>query len=327
MIAPCRQGNLAAQVGRLHLQPRQLVVFGAGVVDVVGEDQIRLPRLNPSGQDAHPQGSGRDRPHRCVILGRQQRPRLIGFHRPHEGVGDQDAVVQVERLAIRIAAGGAADFDELLDLRMPDRQIDGGGPAPQRPLGDRERQRIHHPDERDHAGRLADRANFLPDRAQIAPVRPDAAALGCQPHILIPQPDDAIETVRCLVQKAGNRQAALGAAVGQDRGGWHEPHLAHVIVQALPVRGVVAVVGCDPGKQVLEVFAGHEVAVGQGGPAEVGQQRVPRPVDSDLMATWHLDCVEHGLPPWHLFRKNPDCSQDWAGVHHICPEPHRQPTK
>jgi hypothetical protein len=58
--------------------------------------------------------------------------------------------------------------------------------------------------------------------------------------------------------------------------------------------GVVAVVGGHPREQVLKILAGHQVAVGQRGAAEIGQQRVARAVDMDLMATWHLDCIEHG---------------------------------
>ena len=61
--------------------------------------------------------------------------------------------------------------------------------------------------------------------------------------------------------------------------------------------GIVAVVRGDAREQVLELLARHQVAVGQGGPAEIGQQHVARAVDMDLVATWHLHCVEHvGFP-------------------------------
>ena len=193
---------------------------------MVGEDQVRLAGLDPRGQDADPQRARRDRAHRRLVLRRQQRPLLVRLDRAHERVGHQDAVVQVQRLAVRIAAGRAADLDELLDLRMPHRQIDRRRAAPQRALGDRQRQAVHHPDERDHAGGLADRAHLLADRAQIAPVGADAAALRGQPDVLVPQPDDALQAVGGLVQEAGDRQAALRAAVRQHRRRRHEPQPA-----------------------------------------------------------------------------------------------------
>src|SRR6185437_2856978 len=52
-------------------------------------------------------------------------------------------------------------------------------------------------------------------------------------------------------------------------------------------------------EQVLEVLAGHQIAVGECGAAELGQQRVPRTVHADLMAPRHLDCIEHDGLPWH----------------------------
>ena len=64
------------------------------------------------------------------------------------------------------------------------------------------------------------------------------------------------------------------------------------------MRRIVAVIGGDAGEQVLEVLARHQIAVGQRRPAEIGQQRVARPVDLHLvMATWHLHCIEHQATP------------------------------
>src|SRR3546814_17000731 len=63
-------------------------------------------------------------------------------------------LVQVERLAVEIARR-FADFEELLDLGMRDVGIAGRRAAPQAALADRERERIHHADERDDAAGLA----------------------------------------------------------------------------------------------------------------------------------------------------------------------------
>src|SRR3546814_12132280 len=66
-------------------------------------------------------------------------------------------------------------------------------------------------------------ADPLADRAQVAPVAADAAAARGQPDVLVPQPDDAVQAVAGLVEEAGDRQAARGAAVGQPRRRRHEP--------------------------------------------------------------------------------------------------------
>src|SRR5690606_12143723 len=141
----------------------------------------------------------------------------------HEGVGNHDAVVQVERLAIRVTAGGAAHFDEFLDLRVPDGQVAGGGATAQRALRNGEGKAVHHADERDDARGLAVAADFFADGTQIAPVRADAAALGGQPDVFGPEVDDAFELVLAFVEEAGNGQAAIRAAVGEHGRRRHEP--------------------------------------------------------------------------------------------------------
>src|SRR3546814_17259292 len=83
-------------------------------------------------------------------------------HRLHEGVGDQHAVMQVQRLAVEVAAG-LADFEELLDFGMQDVEIAGRRAAPQRALADRKREAVHHPHEGNDAAGLAVEADRLAD--------------------------------------------------------------------------------------------------------------------------------------------------------------------
>ncbi len=208
--------------------------------------------------------------------------------------------MQVERLAVGIAARGLPHLDEFLDLGMRDREIDRGRAAPQRALRDRERQAVHHADEGDDARGLAVLPDLLADRAQIAPVAADAAALGGEPDILVPEPDDALETVGGLVEEAGDRQAAVGAAIGQHGRRRHEPEPADIVVEALRVAGIVAVIAGDAREQILVALARQQVAVIQGGAAEFGQQRVARTIHANLMATLHLHCVEHRRPLQNL---------------------------
>ena len=209
-----------------------------------------------------------------LVFGRGEDPLGVRFDRAHERIRDQDAVMQVERLAVGIAAGRAADFDEFLDFGVPDRQIDGGRATAQRALGDREGEDVHDADEGHDAGGFAVFADFLADRAQIAPIGADAPTLGGEPDIFVPEIDNAFQRVVGLVQEAGDRQAAIRAAIGEHRGCRHEPHFADIVVEALGVGGVVSVIGGDAGEEVLIAFAGEQIAVVQRGAAEIGQERV-----------------------------------------------------
>ena len=128
-------------------------------------------------------------------------------------------------------------------------------------------------DEGDDAAGLAG-LHFFADGADLAPIGADAAAIAGQGHILVPDAHDAVQRVRHVIQEAGNRQAALGAAIRQDRGRRHEPQAAHVIVQTLGVADIVGIGAGDARKHVLEAFARHQIAIGQGRLAERGQQGV-----------------------------------------------------
>ena len=81
------------------------------------------------------------------------------------------------------------------------------------------------------------------------------------------------------IQKARDRQAAPGAAVGQHRRCGHEPQAADVIVQPLRMRGVVGVRRGDADEQVLIAFARQQIAIGQRILAEIGQQRIAAVID------------------------------------------------
>src|SRR5690606_10062223 len=92
-------------------------------------------------------------------------------------------------------ARGLTDFEELLDLRVRDVEVAGGRAAAQRALADRQREAVHHADERNDAAGLAVEADRLPDAAHVAPVGADAAAARGEPDVLVPGADDAFETV------------------------------------------------------------------------------------------------------------------------------------
>src|SRR3546814_6882304 len=88
---------------------------------------------------------------------------------------DEDAVVQVERLAVEVARG-FADLEKLLDLGMRDVEVAGGRAAAEAALRDREGERVHHADEGDDAAGLAVEADGFADAAHRPPIGADAAA-------------------------------------------------------------------------------------------------------------------------------------------------------
>ena len=141
--------------------------------------------------------------------------------------------MQVQGLAVVVAAGRTADFDEFFDFGMIDGQVDCGRAPAQAALADRERHGVHHADERHDAGGLADAADRLPNRAQIAPIAADAAAAGREPDILRPEIDNALQAVVGLIQIAGYRQAPVRTAVRKHRRGRHEPEPGNIIIDAL----------------------------------------------------------------------------------------------
>ena len=231
------------------------------IVHVVGIDDVGLTSFDARGQDANPKAPRGDLLHQRAILGRNQRPFLIRFHSAHEGIGDQHALMEIERLAIRITAGRTAHFHEFFDFRVVHWQITGRRPTAKRALGNRQRQAIHHANEGYDARGLAVAADLFANAAQIPPIGTDATALGREPHILIPKPDNAIKAVRGFVQEARNRQATRCSAIGQHRCGRHEPKPRDIVINPLRMCRIIAISGCDSCEQILIGFAWQQITI------------------------------------------------------------------
>ena len=276
-----RQHDLRAQVRLLDLEAELALVLGQGAVHRALEDQVGLAGLQADLEDLLPQAAGVDVAHHFAGLGREQAERLAVAHGLHERVGDRDSVVQVEGLAVEVSRR-LADFEELFDFGVVDVQIDRRRAPAQAALADGQGQAVHHTDEGDDAAGLALALDLLADGADPAPIGADAAAVGGQPDVLVPDADDAFQRIGDGVQEAADRQAAIGAAVRQHRRGRHEPELGDVVVDALGVVGVVGVGGGHAGEHVLVRLAGQEVAILQRPLAEFGDQGVARAVDLDL---------------------------------------------
>ena len=155
-------------------------------------------------------------------------------------------------------------------------QIDSRRPATQRPLRNRQSQRVHDADERNNAGCFTGSANLLTDRANIAPISPYTAAIRSEPHIFVPNINDGIKTVVNRVQETRDWKAAIRTPIGQDRRRWHEPKLGHVIIEAL---GVLCIIGIGlryAGKHILIGFFRQEVAIYQSLLTKIRQKRIAR---------------------------------------------------
>ena len=191
----------------------QLALVGRhGFVDGVDEQQIGLARLQAQIQDFLPDFARLNGAHHIVGLGADQVEVTIGPHGFHEVVGDVDAMMQVQALAVEIARG-LADFKEFFDLRMVHVEINSRRAATQRTLRDRQRQGIHHANEGDDATGVAIGTDLFTDRADAAPIGADATAIRGQPNIFVPRLDDAIKAVVHRIQEARDGQATLCPAV------------------------------------------------------------------------------------------------------------------
>ena len=253
-------------------------MLGHHPVHRVRENDIGLARRQPGFDQLLEQAARVDRLAHAAVARRNEIELLARAHRFHEGVGEQHAVMQVERLAVEVAAR-LADFEEFLDFRVRHVDVAGGRTPTQAALADRQRQAVHHAHERNDPAGLAVQADRLANAADIAPIGADAAALRRQPDILVPGVYDAVEAVRHAVEVARDRQAARGAAIRQHRRSGHEPQVRNVVVQPLRMIGIVGEIIGHAREQVLVLLARKQVTIGQRFLAEFGQQRIAAFVD------------------------------------------------
>ena len=165
-------------------------------------------------------------------------------------------MMQIGCLAVRVAAGGTSDLDELLDLRMADRQVNGSAATAQASLADRQGQGVHDANKGDDSGRLSVLADLLADGTQVPPIAADSAAARGEPDVFVPEINDSFEAVARLIQETGNRKSARRASVGQHRRRRHEPEIGNVVVQALRVPIVIREGAGDAGEHGLDRFVG-----------------------------------------------------------------------
>ena len=104
MVDAGRQCDFGAQVRGRDLEPQFAVMLGHHAVHRVGEHDVGLARSEPGFDQLLEQAARVDGlAHRSVTRGHEVEF-LARAHRFHEGIGDEHAVVQVQRLAVEIAA-------------------------------------------------------------------------------------------------------------------------------------------------------------------------------------------------------------------------------
>jgi hypothetical protein len=92
-------------------------MLGHHAVHRVGEHEIGLARGQTHFDQLLEQAAGIDLAANTAVLGRFQGEFGAVAHGFHEFIGQQHAVVQVERLAVEVARR-LADFEEFLDFRV-----------------------------------------------------------------------------------------------------------------------------------------------------------------------------------------------------------------
>ena len=252
-----------------------------GAVHGVGKNQIGLAGLQANFQDLLPERPGIDLLDDLIGLGGPQAKEVAVAHGFHKGVGDRDAVMQVERLAIEVA-GRFADFQEFFDLGMMDVEIDRRGPAPQRTLADGQGQAVHDPDEGDDAAGLTCALDLFTYGADPAPIGANTAAIRGEGYVLVPDALDTFQAVANGIEEAGDGQTAPGPTIRQDRRCRHEPEVGDVVIDTLGMVGIVGIGRRHPGEHVLIGLTSQKIAVLKGGLAKVGQVGVAATVHLNL---------------------------------------------
>ena len=250
MVAAGGQRDFRAEVRGGDLEAQIAVMLGHHAVHLVDEDDVGLTRREARFDELLEQRARVDAAADALVLGAAQVELGAVADGFHELVGDQHAVVEVERLAVEVARR-FADFEELLDLRVADVEIAGGRTAAQAALRDGEGERVHHADEGNDAAGLAVEADGFADAAHAAPIGADAAAAAGEPDILVPRLDNTLKAVGDRVEITADRQTAAGAAVRQHGGGGHEPQPRDIIIEALRMLLIVGIGRRDAREEIL----------------------------------------------------------------------------
>ena len=224
MIPARGQRDFRAEVGCGDFQTQFTVMLWHRLVHMIRINDIGLAGCKAGFHKLLEQRARIHRRADRAVLGALQIPLSAIAHSFHERIGDKHPVMQVQRLAVEIARR-FADFEKFFNFRVRNVEIAGRRPATQRPLRNRECQRIHHADKGNNARCLAIETHRLPNAAHRPPIGADAAAAGRQPDILIPGVDDAFQAIIDRIEIAADRQTAPRAAVGQDGRCRHEPEL------------------------------------------------------------------------------------------------------
>ena len=259
-------------------------MLGHCVVHGVAEDDIRLAGCKAGFDEFLEQGTGIDGAADFTCFGAAQVEFFASADGFHKFVGQQHAMVQVQRLTVEVARW-FADFEELFDFGVANIQIARRRSATQRTLRNRKCQAVHDADKRNDAAGLAIQANRLANATDIAPIGANAAAARRQPDIFVPGVDDAFKAVVYAVQIAADRQATARAAIGQYGRCRHEPQARDIVIKTLRMRLIIGISRRNTCEKVLIVFIGQQITVLQRVLAEFGQQGIACGIGDDIETT------------------------------------------
>ena len=145
------------------------------IVHGVAEDDVGLARCKAGFHQLLEQGACVNGAAYFACLGAAQVEFFASADGLHKFVGQQYAMVQVQRLTVEIARW-FADFEEFFDFGVADVQIASRRSATQRALRNCKCQAVHDADKWNDAAGLAVEANRFPDATYRTPIRTNAAA-------------------------------------------------------------------------------------------------------------------------------------------------------
>ena len=231
------QEDFGAKVRSVDLEPLIGKPLGQHAVGRIGKDQVRFAGVHAHFQNTLPEITGTHRFNHFTGGRVFELPRIVivgishtRFDLLHEGVGNIDAMMQIECAHIGVARG-LAHLNELNDVRMINRQEGRVGPAPRRTLTIRKTGRIVDLEMRH------DTHAFVVSVAN-AHVNADATAEHRKPVDFGKRIDQPFGRIGHVAQKARDRQTALVTPEAQNRRRKTQPVATRIVINALRMFGI-----------------------------------------------------------------------------------------
>ena len=259
----------------MNAQPLVLQPRGERAVGGVRKDKVGLARMHAHFQNALPDFARGDAVDDLASSRVPKLPRVVrirvahrGLDLLHEGVGNVDAVMEVQGLHVLVARG-LAHLDELNDVGVAHVEEGRIGAAARGALAIGKARSVVDLEVRENAHRL-----FI--GASDAHVDTDAAPEHREPVHFGERVDEPFGAVFHVGEEARDRKPALSAAEGENRRREGEPVAARIVVNPLCVFRVARKMFRHEGKAFLgTLFIRAHVAFAQAHQSEFIKERVP----------------------------------------------------